>query len=112
MAQVKPFRGLLYNPDLLDDLSNIICPPYDVISSQMQTELYQRSPYNMVRLEEGLNNSTDNDCNNRYTRAASTLQKWIDSKILIRDTNPAFYVLNHRFSYLSLIHISESTRPY
>jgi len=99
LAQVKPFRGLLYNPDLLDDLSNIICPPYDVISSQMQTELYQRSPYNMVRLEEGLNNSTDNDCNNRYTRAASTLQKWIDSKILIRDTNPAFYVLNHRFSY-------------
>ena len=99
MAKVKPFRGLLYNPVLLDDLSNIICPPYDVISIEMQSELYQRSPYNMVRLEEGLSNSTDSDDNNRYTRAASTLQKWIDSKILIRDPKPAFYVLSHIFPY-------------
>lgn len=55
MAEIRPFRGVHYSSSLLKDLAKVICPPYDIISPQMQQELYQRSEYNFVpdRVRQG-----------------------------------------------------------
>ena len=99
MADVQPFRGLLFNPQVVADLSNAVCPPYDVISPDFQKELYNRSPFNAVRLEEGEVHPSDTSSNNRYMRAADTLRQWTIEGALIRDKVPAYYLIRHSFHY-------------
>ena len=70
MADVRPFRALRYDPARAD-IALTIAPPYDIISSDEQAELYGRSSYNAVRIEYGEQLAGDNDTNNRYTRAAA-----------------------------------------
>ena len=40
MADIMPFRGILYNKEKAGDLSRLMAPPYDVISETLQEELY------------------------------------------------------------------------
>ena len=94
MADVRPFRGLRYNPDLVTDLSQVICPPYDVISPQQQEALYQRSPYNIVRLEYG----KAGPGSDRYTAAAHIFQEWRRQEVLVADRQPAFYLLQETYA--------------
>jgi uncharacterized protein (DUF1015 family) len=99
VAEVRPFRGLRFNSQIVGDMSRVVCPPYDVISPKGQRELYQRSPYNVVRLEEGERKPTDNSQDNRYTRAAATLKQWIEKRVLIQDAKPAYYLISHAFPF-------------
>ncbi|MFI5252259.1 MAG: DUF1015 domain-containing protein [Bacteroidota bacterium] len=89
MPEIKPFRGILYNA-IKVHLENVVAPPYDVISPDMQEELYKKNPYNIVRLI--LNSSEDT-----YSSAAKFLSEWKQQKVLIMDSQPAFYVLSMRY---------------
>jgi len=53
MCDVRPFCGLRYNLQRVNDPSTIIAPPYDLISSEERPAYYRLSPYNIVRLESG-----------------------------------------------------------
>ncbi len=99
MADIRPFRGVHYNPSPVKDLAQVICPPYDIISPQMQQELYRRSNYNFVRIELGQELPQDKDTDNRYTRAAATLKKWLEQGILRIDDKPSLYIADHHFTY-------------
>ena len=50
MAEIIPFRALRYNPRFVSDLTQVVAPPYDVISPEAQDRYYARHPYNVVRL--------------------------------------------------------------
>ena len=39
MAEVLPFPGVRFNPDRIDDLVDVIAPPYDVIYAPDRVEL-------------------------------------------------------------------------
>ena len=88
MADVRPFRGLLYNTKLVQDLASVVSPPFDTIPTHLQDELYQRSPYNVVRLEAGEQADSDTAQDNRYTRAAATFRSgnsqtcWLETQRL------------------------------
>ena len=97
MADVQPFRGLRYNVERVKDISSVICPPYDIISPPEQRSYYQRSPYNIVRVELGEDCPSDSPQSNRYTRAADIFKDWLEEGILLREPVPAFYVFQHRF---------------
>jgi uncharacterized protein (DUF1015 family) len=99
MADVRPFRGIRYNRARAGDLSLNVCPPFDVISPSVQQELYQRSPYNAVRLEFGRELPSDRVDDNRYIRAAATLSDWLESGVLVRDDYPAMYLFEESFSH-------------
>jgi len=99
VAEVYPFRGVRYNQSLAKDLADIICPPYDIITSQLQQELYHWSPYNFVRLEFGRELPQDTATDNRYTRSAATLEQWLEQGILVIDQAPAVYLHDHYFHY-------------
>ncbi len=99
MADIRPFRGVHYNPALVKDLGQVICPPYDIISPQVQQELYQRSDFNFVRIEYGRELPHDKDTDNKYTRASATLRKWLDQQVLVADEAASIYINEHEFKY-------------
>ena len=98
MATIQPFRGLRYNPDKFCDLSDVVSAPYDRIHEEEQTLYYEQSAYNIVRIIQGMQTQNDTDENNVYTRALGYKRNWIAEEILIRDPEPALYVLEQRFT--------------
>ncbi len=93
-----PFRGLRYNPAAARDLSALISPPYDIISPAEQAALYAQHEHNFVRLELAQATEADTDSDNRYTRAAETLQAWRREGVLVRDETPSLYVVESEFT--------------
>lgn len=97
VPSVAPFRGLLYSSKKVD-LSEVVAPPYDVISPNHQERLYARHPYNVVRLILGKEFPHDTVKENRYTRAAQDLDRWIREGILVREPAPAYYLYEQTFT--------------
>lgn len=91
MVEIIPFRGLIFNKEIIDKLDDVMSPPYDIISNEMLTQLYQKNPYNFVRLILGKINKDDSDHNNRYTRAKKDFDSWQKENILIKSDKPAIY---------------------
>lgn len=91
MVEIAPFKGITYNKNKIGKLDDVMSPPYDIISDEMQTQLYERHPYNFVRLILGKQNSNDTEKDNRYTRAKSAFESWIKDAILIKSDKPAIY---------------------
>ena len=91
MPPVRPFRGLSYRagPDgQIADLTDLVCPPYDVISPAQQADLLARHPHNAVRLE--LSAEAD-----PHAAAAVTLATWLADGTLHRRPQPTLYVYSH-----------------
>jgi uncharacterized protein (DUF1015 family) len=99
MCDVRPFCGLRYSLQRVPDPSSVITPPYDVISHTDRLSYYRKSPYNIIRLEYGEEQPGDSADNNKYTRAAAILDTWLKEKILVREGQPALYVIEHNFPY-------------
>lgn len=99
MPLIKPFRALIYNKKKVKDLSRVVAPPYDVIPPAMQSHLYKKDKNNIVRLILGKIKKTDDMSDNRYTRAKSFLDSWLDHKILIEDEKESIYIYSQRYEY-------------
>lgn len=91
MAQIIPFRGVLYLADQVKDMAQVVAPPYDVIDQDGQRALYARHPHNIIRLEFGFEEPGDDASHNKYTRAAACLHEWMRTGVLRRDPTPAIY---------------------
>ena len=110
MPRISPFRGLHYSlarfgegqpparvaladdadaaPTQVVDLTDLACPPYDVISDARRTELLARHPRNAVRLEY----SAEAD---PHAAASEALAAWIEDGTLERRAEPAAYYYRH-----------------
>lgn len=98
VADVRPFTGLRYEPNVVGSLSDVLCPPYDIIPEALQRELHLKSPYNAVRLERGMASEGDGPASNLYTRAAEFYTTWRQQGILVRDHGFTYYLHRHQFS--------------
>ncbi|MGB9682145.1 MAG: DUF1015 family protein [bacterium] len=85
MAEVRPFRGLIYNPKVIENLEDVISPPFDTISRELYRELLSRHPYNIVRLEFPIGGQ------DKYSEAKNILNDWIEKRILIFHEEEALY---------------------
>jgi uncharacterized protein (DUF1015 family) len=110
MPRVAPFRGLHYSmarfgapeppqririadddeapPSRLADLTDVACPPYDVISEDDRQTLLARDEHNAVRLEF----SAEAD---PHAAAAAALAAWRSDGTLERRPEPAAYYYRH-----------------
>ena len=102
MAEVSPFSGVRYNQEIIRDMAEVICPPYDVISPEDQKAYYEKSDYNVVRLEHGMVLPKDTKTNNKHTRACSTFNQWLKERVLLIDHVPSFYIHEHCFTYQNI----------
>ncbi|MCU0520598.1 MAG: DUF1015 domain-containing protein [Anaerolineae bacterium] len=120
MTKIRPFRGLRYNPDkFCGDFSEAITQPYDRIHEAEQAQYYGQSAYSLVRIIQGLRTAGEPEANKTgpvgtgrptgegegrlatdsvYTRARAYAELWQVEQVLIRDPEPALYVLEQRFT--------------
>ncbi|MBL7130033.1 MAG: DUF1015 domain-containing protein [Candidatus Omnitrophica bacterium] len=118
MTNAKAFKGVYYNLDKIVDLSQVVCPPYDVVSREEQDFYYRKSPYNFIRLILNKEESDDNNFNNRYTRSDIFFNDWLKTGILKQDSEEALYFYKQdyfcdnkefsRLGFIGLLQISES----
>ncbi|HOW58663.1 MAG TPA: DUF1015 domain-containing protein [Candidatus Omnitrophota bacterium] len=91
-----PFRAWRYNTTRVE-MSSVLAPPYDVISAEKQHKLYEKSPFNTIRLILNRKEPTDTDQDNSYTRARDAFEEWKKKGILIQEDLPSFYVYRQTF---------------
>lgn len=117
MPALKPFAAVFYNKEKVENLGDVFCPPYDVISPEQQEAYYKQDPYNFIRLELPRETPKDNDRDNRYTRARKTYEEWLKKGTLKQDEAPCVYFYKQDYKYqgrkytrmgfLGLLNISE-----
>jgi uncharacterized protein (DUF1015 family) len=96
VADIQPFCAIRYDLGHVGNLSDVVCPPYDVITPAMQDELYKRHPANYVRIT--LNRPEPGDAPDAiYQRAASFLRNWIRQGVLRQDSRAAIYLYHQQF---------------
>ncbi len=111
--RIEPFRALMYNREVAGDPARVVAPPYDLIGAARQNQLYERSPYNVVRLE--LAREAD-----RYGAAEKTLADWIAARVVERSARPAIFQyrqtfdvegrLLHRTGFIARVRLEEFDR--
>jgi len=99
MSEVKPFKGITYDISKLTDAASVFTPPYDVISEHDQDKYYGRHDHNIVRVILGNTKSSDDDKDNRYSRAADSIKEWLSEGYLLEDKQPCLYVYRQQFSH-------------
>jgi uncharacterized protein (DUF1015 family) len=94
MAEIAPLTPLRYDLSRLPSgLASVVAPPYDVISLEEREALAARDAHNVVRLilPEGEGDA-------KYANAGALLSRWVDSGVLTRDEEPAFYRYDQTFA--------------
>jgi uncharacterized protein (DUF1015 family) len=99
MPEIQAFRGLRYNLAKVGSLGDIVAPPYDVIDGTLQDKLYERSEYNVIRLELNRTEPSDVTGEECYLRASRILRTWIRDGVIEAEGDPAIYVYHQEFSY-------------
>jgi uncharacterized protein (DUF1015 family) len=99
MAHVQTISGLRFASDQVGNLAEVIAPPYDVINREAQARYYQRSPFNIIRIELGEEKPTDTALDTVYTRAATTLAEWRLRGIVRQERQSCYYLYQQRFHH-------------
>jgi uncharacterized protein (DUF1015 family) len=87
MADVQPFRALRYDASKVE-LEDVVAPPYDVIDEAERARLAARSPLNVVEV----------DLPPSYAEAARAFEEWRERGVLVREEEPAIWVLCQEFA--------------
>ena len=91
MSTVRPFKATYYNQKKIRTLTNVVCPPYDVISAEYERTLKKRSAYNYV-------NIILRDENTTYQDLARRLNDWLAAGVLVDDPDEAFYLVEQEYT--------------
>jgi uncharacterized protein (DUF1015 family) len=94
MAKIKPFRAVIYNQQKIKNIASVVCPPYDVISSQQQQHYHDSNPYNFIHILLG----KDIPGQDKYRRAENYFRDWLKDGILIEDERPAIYFYSQQYN--------------
>lgn len=82
------------------DLTDVVCPPYDVIDEAGRAALEAKSPYNYVRLILPREAAGDGPLD-RYVRARDLVHNWTAEGIFARDQEPSIFAVEQSFIDLS-----------
>jgi uncharacterized protein (DUF1015 family) len=87
VSLLKPFRALRYDPERAGPLDRLVAPPHDVVTPELHKTLLAASPYNAVRLVKP----------DAPEEAARDLMEWRDGGVLVREEQPAAWILEEEF---------------
>ncbi|MDD5108666.1 MAG: DUF1015 domain-containing protein [Candidatus Omnitrophica bacterium] len=113
MTKIKALKAVVYNQEKIGNLKQVVCPPYDVISSDAQEMFHERSPHNFIHILLAKDSASDD----KYQRAGVIFRQWLKDDILIQDERPAvyFYVQQYiirgekktRLGFISLLRLGD-----
>lgn len=89
---IRPFTGLRPAGDRAAD---VVAPPYDVLSSAEARVRAAGRPWSFLHIsrpEIDLPEETDPYASEVYAMAASNLQQMVEQGVLVRDSEPCYYV--------------------
>ena len=92
MAEIKAFRGMRYNTEKAGEISQLCCPPYDIISEEQRIGYISENEYNIIRLE------LPKEGENPYQTAREILDMWRNRGVLVSEDKPAIYVYEEEFT--------------
>lgn len=97
MPEIRAFRALRYDPEVVPDLAKVVAPPYDVIAPALRVELAARDLRNVVAIELPVDaGATDPD--EKYRQAARVFAAWRTEGVLRKDRQPALYVYEQEYA--------------
>jgi uncharacterized protein (DUF1015 family) len=73
------------------NVGEALAPPYDVIDAATQRALYEKSPYNVIRLEYP---------EQAAEPSVALMREWLNLGVLGQDPSASFYVHEQRFSVM------------
>ena len=79
MAEIKAFRGMRYNTEKAGEISQLCCPPYDIISEEQRLGYISENEYNIIRLE------LPKEGENPYQTAREILDMWRNRGVLVSE---------------------------
>ena len=95
MPDLRPFRALRF-ATAAADLSEVLAPPYDIISPAERQALLARDPHNVVRIE--LPADPGQAGPDDYAAAAATATEWRARGVLVQDAEPTVTVHEMRWT--------------
>lgn len=90
LAIIRPFKALKYNKKTYDNISDLVCPPYDIIDKSKTQVYINKSPYNAIRLELPKSNGAGES-------VKSIFSSWKKNKVLVKDDKESLYVYEMEF---------------
>ena len=91
MAEIRPFKALRFDTEKAGNISELVCPPYDIISEEQRQQYIAKNPHNIIRLE--LPKGDD-----PYGEASRVLDDWLEKGILRQDEKEAVYIYEEEFT--------------
>jgi len=91
---VKGFRGIYYD-EKAGSLSELVAPPYDVLSEDEARLFREKSPYNVVRIS--VSRKSDPGF---YFEALDLFENWLRDGILRRTDRAGIYYYETEFDYI------------
>jgi len=120
VPELRPFRGLRYNDDIAGNIALNVAPPYDIIYDEWRERLYERSPFNIIRLIKTKDLPGEAFPDAKYSHAAGDIADWMKRGVLRLDDRPCIYLrsdtykvdgeLKTRFGFIALLKIEEFGR--
>lgn len=114
MTKIAALRAVIYNQEKIKDLTQTVCPPYDIISRSQQEYYHNLSTYNFIHILLG----KDIPGEDKYLRADNYFRDWLKKKILIQDEIPAIYFYAQeynlrgekkmRLGFIGLLHLEDN----
>jgi uncharacterized protein (DUF1015 family) len=93
--RLRPFPAMRFNPEVVEDIGEVTCPPYDVMDRAMIEDLLSTHPRNIVRLILPRLVGEPLGADNPYVMAAKRLERWRRHRILVTDPEPGLYVYEY-----------------
>ncbi len=94
MPEIIPFQALYYNQEKFKDLSPLVCPPYDVISSREQDFYFSTDPHNFIQILL----RKDDPAEDKYKKTGEIFREWIKEGIFVQNKEKAIYFYSHQYS--------------
>ncbi|HET7734663.1 MAG TPA: DUF1015 domain-containing protein [Nocardioidaceae bacterium] len=87
--ELRPFRGLRFDPAVVGDLGSVVSPPYDVLDAAIVQQLEHANRHNVVRL------ILSRYFEPPYRAVRKRLERWREQGYLRADEHPALYLYEY-----------------
>jgi len=98
LATVKPFQALRPYKGIEQCFS---CPPYDVLEEEEVKEIISRNPNSFLRVIRSEVEAEENSKDAIYKKAKENLNSFIKNGVLIKDSEPSFYIYRETWKGVS-----------
>ena len=92
MAHIAPFKA--YRPSA-DKVSQVTCPPYDVVSRETVSEIIKDNRYSFLRVtrpDGEIDNALPFDTESVYQKAKENLASFLNEGLLKPDADLSYYI--------------------